>query len=73
VARDERFLHQAARTQRVRSQKRTPRDFARSFDRVTWSPPTSENVSRTKLDAPPATPAEITAAFGRDDLAPDDR
>jgi hypothetical protein len=35
---------------------------------VELSPPTPDDVSRMKLDGPPATKAEIAAAFG---VAPD--
>ena len=38
-------------------------DFARSFDHVQWSPPTADDVSRMKLDSPPATKAQIATAF----------
>ncbi len=40
-------------------------EFARSFDQVAWSAPTDDDLSRMKLDGPPATPAQIAAAFGQ--------
>jgi len=40
-------------------------EFARSFDQVAWSAPTDDDVSRMKLDGPPATPTQIAAAFGQ--------
>jgi hypothetical protein len=38
-------------------------DFGRSLDHTELHPPTRDDVPRVKLDGPPATAAQIDAAF----------